>query len=108
MLAVISALAAPLSMLAQDLGTGQFAGLCSANSALLDEPLTGTETPQQNEHCALCSPPALVMPLKAVQLFVVPADAQAPRRLMRTDPQVAGNGLPFSRGPPSRRPFLFF
>jgi hypothetical protein len=96
--AVFAALLAPVSMLAEDVRTGQLGGLCSASAggqAGSDDasPATG--------HCDLCGSAGLAMP-----------PLQQPRPCLATGTAMAlvfgdavrsasSPGLPFSRGPPA-------
>ena len=102
-LAVLSALAAPLSMLAEEVRTGQFGGICSANAASGSSADDGSaDAPQPGAQCDLCGalgwtlPP---QPVSAIPCFagVQVASADFPADVVATNP-----GLPFSRGPPAR------
>ena len=101
-LAVLSALWAPVSMLAQDVKTGKLGGICSVNTASSD---AGSDSADGDAstgiRCDLCGSLALVVPAlpeaavpcfagTAVAVADVPANAGA-----------AIPGLPFSRGPPA-------
>jgi len=101
-LAVLSALWAPLSMLAQDVKTGKLGGICSVNTVSSD---TGSDAAggdaSSGLRCDLCASPGLVLPPLAVTAspcFTGTAVAVA------DVPATAGAavpGLPFSRGPPA-------
>jgi hypothetical protein len=104
-LAVISALVAPASMLAEEVRTGKFGGVCALNSASQgsadgDYAGNGSAT-KSGTHCELCG--SLGMALPALEVASIPcapgtqvADASTPAHLAESIP-----GLPFSRGPPS-------
>lgn len=96
--AVFAALLAPVSLLAEDVRTGQLGGLCSASAggqAGSDDasPATG--------HCDLCGSAGLAMPplqqpgpclATGTAMAVVFGDAVR---------SASSPGLPFSRGPPA-------
>ena len=96
--AVFAALIAPVSMLAEDVRTGQLGGLCSATGA--GQPDDG-DASSANGHCDLCGSAGLaLLPLEqsgncapTVTAMVVVFD-DAVR-------SASSPGLPFSRGPPS-------
>lgn len=99
---MLSALWAPVSMLAQDVHTGKLGGICSVNAALSGSSDAGSDgAPQAGAHCDMCGafgwalpPPAVAaipcFPGQQVAAFDFPADVTA-----------AVTGLPFSRGPPA-------
>jgi hypothetical protein len=62
-LAVLSALWAPVTMLAQDVQSGKLAGICSVNTASSD---AGSDSSGGNAstglRCDLCASPGLVLP----------------------------------------------
>jgi len=101
-LAVLSALWAPVSMLAQDVKTGKLGGICSVNtvSSNAGGDAVDGDAGATGLRCDLCASPGLVLPPlpvaaspcftgTAVAVVDVPANAGA-----------AVPGLPFSRGPP--------
>lgn len=101
-LAVLSALWAPVSMLAQDVQTGKLGGICSVNTASSD---AGSDSSDGNGptglRCDLCGSLGLVLPplpVAASTCFdgVVVAVADFPAATGAAIP-----GLPFSRGPPA-------
>ena len=101
-LAVLSALVAPLSMLAEEVRTGQLGGLCSASAVSGISADAGSgDAPQAGAHCDLCAslgwalPP---LPVAAIPCFAGEqvAAADFPADVVTTNP-----GLPFSRGPPA-------
>lgn len=101
-LAVLSALAAPVSMLAEEVRTGQLGGLCSAGKAPAAQADADEGAAlQAGAHCDWCGSMGLALPpLPLAVVSFAPADSQlavqafAPRGAFDT-------GLPFSRGPPA-------
>lgn len=101
-LAVLSALWAPVSMLAQDVRSGQLSGICSVNTNLSSASDAGLDdAPPAAAHCNLCaslgwaSPPLAVLAIPSFPgLQVVALDFPA-------NFSAAIPGLPFSRGPPA-------
>jgi hypothetical protein len=102
-LAVLSALWAPVSMLAQDVQTGKLGGICSVNtvSSSASGDAADGDAASTGLRCDLCVSPGLVLPPlpvatapcfsgDLVAVADVPASAGA-----------AVPGLPFSRGPPA-------
>jgi len=101
-LAVLSALWAPVSMLAQDVRSGQLSGICSVNTDLASPSDAGLgDAPQAGAHCSLCaslgwaSPPLAVLAIPSFPGLQV-AEVDFPADLSAAIP-----GLPFSRGPPA-------
>lgn len=101
-LAVLSALWAPVSMLAQDVQTGKLGGICSINtSSNAGGDASDGDAGATGLRCDLCASPGLVLPplpLAATPCFSGTAVAASAL------PAAAGAavpGLPFSRGPPS-------
>lgn len=101
-LAVLSALWAPVSMLAQDVKTGKLGGICSVNTASSD---AGSDSADGDAstgiRCDLCGSLALVLPAlpgAAVPCFAGTAVALAD---FPANASSAISGLPFSRGPPA-------
>ena len=101
-LAVLAALAAPLSMLTQDVRTGRLGGTCSVNAvAGISIGADPHEAAQGATHCDLCASLDWALPPLAVVAIPSFAGQQAamvdfPAALAVTIP-----GLPFSRGPPA-------
>ncbi|MES2687133.1 MAG: DUF2946 family protein [Pseudomonadota bacterium] len=96
--AVFAALLAPVSMLAEDVRTGQLGGLCSATGA---GPSDGDDASSANGHCDLCGSAGLALlpteagaPLPATVIAMAVVFDDAVR-------SASSPGLPFSRGPPS-------
>ncbi len=101
-LAVLSALWAPVSMLAQDVKTGKLGGICSVNTASSD---TGSDSADGDAstgiRCDLCGSLALVLP--ALPEAAVPCFAgnEVVAAGFPAATSAAVPGLPFSRGPPA-------
>lgn len=107
-LAVLAALLAPISMLAQEVSTGKLGGICSLNSpatggvsALAGQGDTGSPEAPAHSHCDSCVSIALaVLPLAISHIPTFPGSRVAavppPAPVAAPSP-----GLPFSRGPPT-------
>jgi len=101
-LAVLSALWAPVSMLAQDVQTGKLGGICSVNTASSHAGGDATDDDASTGlRCDLCGSLGLALPPLAVATAscfsgTVVAVADVPATTGAAVP-----GLPFSRGPPS-------
>lgn len=103
-LAVLSALVAPATMLAEEVRTGKLGGVCVVNMATqgsADGAADSGGASNAGSHCELCG--SLAMALPAFEGASIPcepgtqvADASAPAHLAESIP-----GLPFSRGPPA-------
>jgi hypothetical protein len=100
-LAVLSALLAPVSVLAQDVGSGKFGGLCYAEP-MVDGAQQGAPEPvHPGGHCSLCASAGLLPPpLASASQTLVFSHALA-LRMAPSDRAIIVRGLPFSRGPPS-------
>ena len=103
-LAVLSALAAPVSMLAEDVRTGKLGGLCSLNTTdSTEKGVAGgsNKARQTSTHCELCGTPAIAL-LVSVN---TPTGTFALLHLATFHlPETLANvvvGLPFGRGPPT-------
>lgn len=104
-LAILAALAAPLSVLAQEVRSGQLSGICSLNSpenaSINAGNGPGNGAPHAGAHCELCaSPGGAWLPMALVPGLWLAGRPQA----VAPFPVVAGAavaGLPFSRGPPA-------
>lgn len=103
-LAVVSALWAPVSMLAQDVQSGKLGGICSLNNLVASSAgdlAAGSGSAQgKGSHCGLCGAPGLVLPLLA--LLVIPS-FPGMERVALVQPSTMPTrvvGLPFSHGPP--------
>ncbi|RYF39577.1 MAG: hypothetical protein EOO25_14670 [Comamonadaceae bacterium] len=107
-LAMLSALLAPVSMMARDVQTGKFGGVCSAAMSLAVMSTAGERavdaTPagdaQAASHCDLCGSPALASPPPAVGAIPCAPGQQVAAASLPTPSGTAVQGLPFSRGPP--------
>lgn len=102
-LAVLSALVAPATMLAEEVRTGKLGGICSFNTANAGNSAAGDDsTPQTGSHCDWCSSVALAPPplLAAAMLSTAPGNHVA---VAASAAHLAASiaGLPFSRGPPA-------
>lgn len=104
-LAVMSALAAPVSMLADEVRTGKLGGLCSLNIGSQGSPDSDAAgaggSVKAAAHCELCgslglAPPSWPVVRLPCDLCRQLADVSAPARRGK-----AVSGLPFSRGPPA-------
>jgi hypothetical protein len=103
-LAVMSALVAPVSMLAEEVGTGKLGGICTVNTAAQGSPdgdYAGGSSTKAGSHCELCGSLGLALPpLPVASVPCDPgtqvADAWAPAHRAESV-----SGLPFSRGPPA-------
>ncbi|WP_309679325.1 DUF2946 family protein [Polaromonas sp.] len=101
-LAVLSALAAPVSMLAEEVRTGQLGGLCSAGKALAAKADAGEGAAlQAGGHCDWCGSMGQALPpLPLAAVFCASADSRL--ALQAFAPRAAfDTGRPFSRGPPA-------
>ena len=102
MVAILSALWAPVSMLAEDARTGGLGGVCSASAGgdRHADPVHGV-TPHAAMHCDLCCTALLPLPLLPVNAIPsVPGQQVAVVDVPAHWATVVA-GLPFSHGPPS-------
>ena len=100
-LAVLSALVAPVSMLAEEVRTGKLGGLCSVNSVLASNPDLGNDqTSQVSPHCDLCTSLGLALPPLLVSGIPCFPGNQLAIVDFPADLATSISGLPFSRGPP--------
>jgi hypothetical protein len=105
--AVLSALLAPVSMLAQDVQSGKLGGVCSLNnfaaaSSSVDGAAAGSSSAQpKGAHCDLCGSLGLALPVLA--LLVIPSfpGSQVVVFTLPPDPAASVPGLPPGRGPPT-------
>lgn len=101
-LAVLSALVAPASMLAEEVRTGKLGGLCSVNtvSASYSDSGSGDAAPA-GSHCDWCASMGLAPPpLPVIAIPCFPGQRVAAVHLLAVA-DAAIPGLPFSRGPPA-------
>jgi hypothetical protein len=95
---VFAALLAPVSVLAEDVRTGQLGGLCSAAGA--GQP-GSDDTSSGHGHCDLCGSAGLAL-LPLAQSAVYSATVTAMVVVFEDAVRSASSpGLPFSRGPPA-------
>lgn len=100
-LAVLAALLAPLSLLAQEVRTGKLGGICSAGMTAAGQPDDGShEALPAASHCDWCSSVALVLPPLPVSRIPCIPGFQVASVNVPADLKAAITGLPFSRGPP--------
>ncbi len=100
-LAVLSALLAPISMLAEEVRTGQLGGICHFNAGADSHSDAGSgEAPQAGAHCDLCGLLGWALPPLAVAAIPCFAGQQVAVVDFPADIATAVTGLPFSRGPP--------
>lgn len=101
-LAVLSALAAPVSMLAQDVRAGQLSGICGITAVHAGNggPSSG-DAPQAGAHCEMCG--ALGWALPPMAMAAIPSFAGHHVLVQNFVSAHAATviGLPFSRAPPS-------
>ena len=101
-LAVLSALLAPVSMLAEEVRTGKLGGICSVNAVSGNSPdASAGEALQAGTHCDLCGAPGWLLPPLAVCTIPCFAGEQVADVDFPADVAVRPPGLPFSRGPPA-------
>ena len=101
-LAVLSALLAPVSMLAEEVRTGKLGGLCSVNTALADDSGSGTgDALPAGSHCDLCGSMGFAPPLLPVSAIPCFPGQQVAALDYPAHTAVTVTGLPFSRGPPA-------
>jgi hypothetical protein len=100
-LAVLSALSAPASMLAEELRTGKLGGLCQVNTAANAASVGSGDAVPAGSHCDLCGSCALVLPAFAAQTLPSQPSQQVAGVELPFDLAAAISGLPPSRGPPA-------
>ena len=99
-LAVLSALVAPATMLAEEVRTGQLGGVCHFLNALPDGTSDTGDAPQAGAHCDLCGALGWTLPPTAVAAIPSFAGQQVALVDFPANLDVTIPGLPFSRGPP--------
>ena len=101
-LAVLSALVAPASMLAEEVRTGKLGGLCSLTTTPAGKSDAGnSQAPQPGSHCDACTAMDFVLPVLPVSAIpCFPGDRVA-TIAVPADVAASIPGLPFSRGPPA-------
>jgi hypothetical protein len=99
-LAILSALAAPVSLLAQDVGSGKLGGLCYAEPVTVSTLQGEPESSHPGGHCSLCASSGLA-PLPLAVFSQAPIlSYQLALLMVPSDREAIVIGLPFSRGPP--------
>jgi len=96
-LAVLSALVAPASMLAEEVRTGKLGGLCLVNTATN----TAGDFAPAGSHCDMCGSFALVLPAFTAQPLPSQPSQQVSGIDLPFDLAARISGLPPSRGPPA-------
>lgn len=103
--AVMSALLAPVSMLAQDVQSGKLGGVCSLNTPSSTNPNVGNsgngDALTGGSHCDLCGSLGVALPLLA--LLVIPSfpGNHVTAFTLPAAPAASVPGLPPGRGPPA-------
>lgn len=104
-LAVLLALVSPVSMLADDVGTGKLGGVCSLTTLMASAADAGTPgdngVPANGSHCEVCGSLALALPLLAVVTIPSFPGSQVAAVFLPADVAAPSISLPFSRGPPA-------
>jgi hypothetical protein len=100
-LAVLSALAAPASLLAKEVRSGKLGGLCSASQGMGSPQQGDAEETLHAGHCDLCSASALLLPPSHVSARWTDPARQLVRVAALAHHARLVTGLPFSRGPPA-------
>jgi len=96
-LAVLSALIAPASTLAEEVRTGKLGGLCLVNTATN----TTGDVESAGSHCDLCGSFALALPVFTAQTLPSQPGQQVAGVDLPFDLAASISGLPPSRGPPA-------
>ena len=97
---MLSALVAPVSLLAQDVGSGKLGGLCFAEP-VMNGPVQGERSSwHPGSHCNLCASSGLALPPLTVFTQAPALSFELPLRMPFSGRAVIVSGLPFSRGPP--------
>ena len=98
---MLSALLAPVSLLAEEVRTGKLGGICSlrADSDNIADGGAG-QALNAGTHCDLCGAPGWLLPPLAVCAIPCFAGQQVADADFPADVAVRPPGLPFSRGPP--------
>ena len=99
---MLSALLAPVSLLAEQVRTGKLGGICSLSAASGKVADAGSgDTPHAGSHCDLCGGPGWLLPPLVVRAIACVAGQQVAGAALPADVAVRPPGLPFSRGPPA-------
>jgi len=100
-LALLSALWAPVSMLAEEVRTGQLGNFCSASALSAHNPDSPGDALHSGSNCELCGTIGLIPPSLAVCAVPFFAGHRVAVADFPADLATTISGLPFSRGPPS-------
>lgn len=101
-LAVLSALAAPVSMLAQDVRAGQLSGICSLTVAHAGNGDSRSgDVPQAGAHCEMCGVLGWALPPMAMAAIPSFAGHHILVQTFTSTHAATVTGLPFSRAPPT-------
>ena len=95
-----AALAAPVSLMAQDVGSGKFGGICYADPVLDGLQQGEPEPSHAGGHCSLCASSGLPLLPLAVFTHTPVLSYELALRMAPSDRAAIVSGLPFSRGPP--------
>ncbi|MDB5742918.1 MAG: hypothetical protein JWR68_1233 [Polaromonas sp.] len=99
---MLSALLAPVSLLAEEVRTGKLGGLCSARMAPAGSLDAGTqEAASLSPHCDWCGSSALGLPPLPLGVAVPVARFHVDAVAVAAVLPASVTGLPFSRGPPA-------
>ena len=100
-LAVLLALVAPASMLAEEARTGKLGGLCLVNTAGSAAVDGGGDVTPSGSHCDACGSLAFALPLFTAQAIPSQPGQQVAGIDLPFDVAARISGLPPSRGPPA-------
>jgi hypothetical protein len=100
-LAVLAALVAPASMLAEEVRTGKLGGVCMVNTAANTAVDGSGDVTPKGSHCDMCGSFALVLPPFGAQAIPSQPGQQVAGIDLPFDLAAAISGLPPSRGPPA-------
>lgn len=102
-LAVLSALLAPVSMLAEEVRTGKLGGLCGASktSSTINLDAGDGGAAQAGLHCDWCASLGTALPPLPVSVIPCFPGQQVATLDYPAHTAVTVTGLPFSRGPPA-------
>ena len=103
--AVLAALLAPVSMLAQDVQSGKLGGVCSLSNLLASSSTDtaaadGSSAQAKGAHCDLCGAPGLVLPLLASLVIPTFPGGDVAAVFLPAHRAASVPGLPPGRGPP--------
>jgi len=102
--AVLSALLAPVSMLAEEVRVGKLGGICTvATASIGGQPASGGDGEHQaasGSHCDWCGSSGFMAAQWPVPAHFPSFDHSAPAVVLATVFPASTLGLPFSRGPP--------